>query len=124
MLDDCYIAAVNRCAPPANKPTTAERDRCLPFLARELHLLRSVRVILALGGYAWDAVLRILASDGRSVSPKPRFGHGTEVQAGPYTLLGCYHPSQQNTFTGRLTVAMLDEVLKRARTLVEADPTA
>ena len=126
MLDDAYIAAVNRCAPPANKPTTEERDACLPFLARELRLLGSVRVILALGGYAWNALLRILAQDGHKRSPKPRFGHGASAQVGPYTLLGCYHPSQQNTFTGRLSMAMLDEVLARARTITEtgADPLA
>jgi len=118
-LDDCYIAAVNRCAPPANKPTTAERDNCLPFLARELRLLTHVRVILVLGGYAWDAALRVLANEGLTVSPKPRFGHGTEVRVGPYTLVGCYHPSQQNTFTGRLTMDMLDDVLARTRRLVE-----
>jgi len=120
MLDDAYIAAVNRCAPPANKPTTDERDQCLPFLARELRLLRSVRVIVALGGYAWDAMLRVLAGEGYKASPKPRFGHGAEVRVGPYTLLGCYHPSQQNTFTGRLTMTMLDEVLEQAHTLSEA----
>ena len=121
MLEDAYIAAVNRCAPPANKPTTAERDKCLPFLARELRLLRSVRVILALGGYAWDAVLRVLAGEGHQVSPKPRFGHAAEASVGPYVLLGCYHPSQQNTFTGRLTMAMLGDVLERARTLSETE---
>lgn len=120
LLDDAYIAAVNRCAPPANKPTTAERDACLPFLARELRLLGSAQVILALGGYAWDAVLRVLAAEGHRVSPKPRFGHGAEARVGPYVLLGCYHPSQQNTFTGRLTVAMLDDVLARAHTLTES----
>jgi uracil-DNA glycosylase family 4 len=115
-LDDCYIAAVNRCAPPANKPTIAERDNCLPFLARELRLLTRVRVILVLGGYAWDAALRVLAQDGsHKVSPKPKFGHGAEAQVGPYLLVGCYHPSQQNTFTGRLTTAMLDDVLAQTR---------
>jgi uracil-DNA glycosylase family 4 len=119
VLHDAYIAAVNRCAPPANKPTTVERDNCLPFLVRELRLLPAVRVILALGGYAWDAMLRILATEGHRVCPKPRFGHGAEVQVGPYVLLGCYHPSQQNTFTGRLTPAMLDEVLQRARALAD-----
>jgi uracil-DNA glycosylase family 4 len=119
VLDDAYIAAVNRCAPPANKPTTAERDDCLPFLERELRLLSEVRVILALGGYAWDAMLRVLAGEGHRVSPKPRFGHGAQARVGPYTMLGCYHPSQQNTFTGRLTMAMLDEVLERARCLSE-----
>lgn len=116
-LDDAYIAAVNRCAPPANKPTSAERDACLPYLVRELRLLTSLRVILALGGYAWDAVLRVLAGEGHHVAPRPRFGHAAEARIGPYTLLGCYHPSQQNTFTGRLTRGMLDRVLDRARQL-------
>ena len=118
-LDDCYVAAVNRCAPPANRPTTTERDACLPFLVRELRLLRSARVILALGGYAWHAAVRVLAGEGHRVRPKPRFGHGAEAGVGPYTRLGCYHPSQQNTFTGRLTRAMLDDVLARARALSE-----
>jgi uracil-DNA glycosylase family 4 len=123
ILDDAYIAAVNRCAPPANKPTTAERDNCLPFLERELRLLPSVRVILTLGGYAWDATTRVLAGEGRRVSPKPRFGHGAEAEVGPYVLLGCYHPSQQNTFTGRLTAGMLDDVLARAHELSRAAAT-
>jgi uracil-DNA glycosylase family 4 len=122
-LDDCYVAAVNRCAPPANKPTIAERDECTPFLVRELRLMPKTRVILALGGYAWDALLRILAGEGHRVSPKPRFGHGAQAQVGPYVLLGCYHPSQQNTFTGRLTMTMLDDVLERARVL-SGDVTA
>ena len=117
ILADAYIAAVNRCAPPANKPTTTERDECLPFLTCELRLLRSVGVIVALGGYAWESVLRVLAGMGHRVSPKPRFGHGAEARVGPYELLGCYHPSQQNTFTGRLTMAMVDDVLLRARQL-------
>jgi uracil-DNA glycosylase family 4 len=121
-LDDCYIAAVNRCAPPANKPTTEERDNCLPFLERELNLLPNVRVVLALGGYAWDATLRVLAADGHVVRPKPRFGHAAEARVGPYLLMGCYHPSQQNTFTGRLTMAMLDDVLARVRILAEPMP--
>jgi uracil-DNA glycosylase family 4 len=121
-LHGCYITAVNRCAPPANKPTPAERDACLPFLVRELRTLEHVRVILALGGYAWEAVLRVLAADGHEVAPKPRFGHAREVAVGPYQLLGCYHPSQQNTFTGRLTPEMVDGVLARAREAVAADP--
>jgi len=120
-LRDCYIAAVNRCAPPANKPTTEERDNCLPFLARELRLLARVRVMLVLGGYAWDAALRVFAGEGHKVSPKPKFGHGAEAQVGPYTLVGCYHPSQQNTFTGRLTTDMLDDVLVRTRSLTGVD---
>jgi uracil-DNA glycosylase family 4 len=122
-LADAYIAAVNRCAPPRNRPTTWERDACLPFLARELRLLARVRVILALGGYAWDAVLRVLSGFGPRPSPRPRFGHGAEASVGRYALLGCYHPSQQNTFTGRLTPPMLDAVLARARELTEAFPS-
>jgi len=116
-LDDAYIAAINRCAPPANMPTSLERDACSPFLVRELRLLTRVRVILALGGYAWDALLRIFSAEGHGVDRRPRFGHGAEAGIGPYTLLGCYHPSQQNTFTGRLTSPMLDRVLERAREL-------
>jgi uracil-DNA glycosylase family 4 len=118
-LKGAYIAAVNRCAPPANRPTTDERDRCLPYLGRELRLLADVRVILVLGGFAWESLLRQLAIEGHQMVPKPRFGHGAEARIGPYVLLGCYHPSQQNTFTGRLTTAMLDAVLARARQLVE-----
>ena len=120
-LHDCYISAVNRCAPPANKPTPAERDACLPFLVRELRTLDRVRVLVTLGGYAWDAVLRVLAAEGHEVTPKPRFGHAREVGIGPYRLLGCYHPSQQNTFTGRLTPEMVDDVLARAREVIAAD---
>ena len=125
VLHDAYISAVNRCAPPGNKPTPQERDECLPFLARELRALTRVRVILALGGYAWDAVLRVLSGAGLRASPRPRFGHGAQAQVGSYGLLGSYHPSQKNTFTGRLTPAMLDEVLQAARTLakVGSDPT-
>jgi uracil-DNA glycosylase len=121
LLEDAYISAVNRCAPPANKPTTRERDNCLPFLERELRALRWVRVILALGGYAWDAVLRVLAKEGQRVSPRPRFSHGAQMRIGTYTLLGSYHPSQQNTFTRRLTLEMLSEVLERARVMAQAD---
>ena len=104
-LFDTYIAAAVRCAPPANKPTIEERDTCAPWLALELGLLARVRVIVALGSYAWDAGLRLLAAEGHVVRPKPRFGHGAEVAVGPYRLLGTYHPSQQNTFTGVLTPA-------------------
>jgi uracil-DNA glycosylase len=119
LLEGAYISAVNRCAPPANKPTTRERDNCLPFLERELRALGRVRVILALGGYAWDAVLRVLPKEGPRISPRPRFGHGAQVRIGAYTLLGSYHPSQQNTFTRRLTLEMLSEVLERARLMVQ-----
>jgi uracil-DNA glycosylase family 4 len=113
-----YVAAVVRCAPPGNRPTPAERDRCLPFLEREIVALPDLRVLLALGGFAWDGALRALATLGHVARPKPRFGHGAEATVGPFALIGCFHPSQQNTFTGRLTPAMLDAVLARARTLV------
>ena len=110
-LSGLWITAAVRCAPPQNKPTPAERDACLPYAARELGLLPA-EVLVCLGAFAWDAALRPL-----NVRPRPRFGHGAEVRAGGLTLLGCYHPSQQNTFTGVLTPAMLDAVLLRARRL-------
>ena len=113
-LSDCWITAAVRCAPPANKPTPTERDNCLPYAARELALLSEVRVIVCLGSFAWDAALRLLGP----VRPRPRFGHGAEATVGRYALLGSYHPSQQNTFTGKLTEAMLDDVFRRARGLV------
>jgi uracil-DNA glycosylase len=115
-LEGAYIAAVVRCAPPANKPTPAERDNCLPYLERELRLLEDVRAIVALGSFGWDGVLAVLRRVGVEVPrPKPKFGHGAEVQVGPYTLIGCFHPSQQNTFTGKLTEPMMDAVFARAR---------
>jgi uracil-DNA glycosylase len=114
-LDGAYVAAAVRCAPPGNAPTPAERDTCLPYLVRELELLGEVRVVVALGGFAWDAALRALAAGGHPLPrPRPRFGHGAEATVGPYTLLGSYHPSQQNTFTGVLTEVMLDAVFRRA----------
>jgi uracil-DNA glycosylase family 4 len=118
-LRGAFVTAVNRCAPPGNKPTPTERDACLPFLERELAALRSLRVIVALGAYAWGGALRAMAVLGHTVRPKPRFGHGVEATVGPVILLGCYHPSQQNTFTGTLTAPMIDEVLARARSIAE-----
>jgi uracil-DNA glycosylase family 4 len=115
-----YIAAAVRCAPPANKPTIEERDTCAPFLVRELGLLTEVRVILALGAFGWDAGLRALRALGHEAGPKSPFGHGAEVRVGPFTLLGSYHPSQQNTFTGRLTAPMFQAVVDRAVALVSA----
>jgi uracil-DNA glycosylase family 4 len=124
-LRDAYIAAAVRCAPPANKPTPAERDECRPYLVRELQLLADLRVIVALGGFAYVALWAALRAAGRALpAPRPPFGHGREVVIGaagerPIVVLGCYHPSQQNTFTGRLTPEMLDSVFARARTLSE-----
>jgi uracil-DNA glycosylase len=120
-LTDCWVTAAVRCAPPANKPLPSERDNCQSaWLEPELGLLTRVRVIVCLGGFAWDAALRTLAALGlgeRVPRPRPRFGHGARADIGRFVLLGCYHPSQQNTFTGRLTEEMMDEVLTRAREL-------
>jgi uracil-DNA glycosylase family 4 len=110
-LRDCFITAAVRCAPPANKPLPAERDNCRPWLDRELALLEQARVIVCLGKFAWDVI---------APRPRPRFGHGAEAAAGRYTLLGCFHPSQQNTFTGKLTAPMIEAVLRRARELADA----
>lgn len=108
-----YVTAPVRCAPPGNKPTPEERDRCAPFLRRELSLLRHVRVFVALGQFAYQTLCRELA-----LRPRPVFAHGLEVAlADGRTVLCSYHPSQQNTFTGRLTEAMLDEVFARAASL-------
>ena len=112
-LDRAFVAAAVRCAPPANRPLPAERDNCLPYAGEELALLDGVSVIVCLGGFAWDAAARLL-----ELRPRPRFGHGAEhALAGAPVLLGCYHPSQQNTFTGRLTEEMIDAVFARAREL-------
>jgi uracil-DNA glycosylase family 4 len=124
VLTGVRVSAVVRCAPPANRPTVDERNACLPFLGRELALLPEVRVVLALGAFAWDGVLRALAGLGHEVArPRPRFGHGAEARVGPYVVLGSFHPSQQNTFTGRLTAAMLRDVIDRARGLADAGHT-
>jgi uracil-DNA glycosylase family 4 len=115
------VVAAVRCAPPANKPTREEQQRCRPYLVRELALLPELRVIVALGAFGWDAALRALAAAGHPTpAPRPRFGHGAEARIGPFTLLGSYHPSQQNTFTGRLTPPMLEAVLARAGSLADA----
>ena len=128
-LDGAWITAAVRCAPPANKPTPRERDTCLSYALRELELLASVRVIVCLGAFAWDAALRLLGAGGVAVPrPRPRFGHGTELalDAPAPVLLGTFHPSQQNTFTGKLTPPMIDAVLLRARELAKlgAQPPA
>ncbi len=118
------ITAPVHCAPPANKPTPAERDACRPWLIRELQLLRpTLRAVVVLGGFGWQALLPALSAAGWQVpTPRPRFGHGTEVILDGLHLLGCYHVSQQNTFTGRLTPAMLVEVLSRAAELAGIGP--
>jgi uracil-DNA glycosylase family 4 len=117
-LRACWVTAAVRCAPPANRPTTEERDNCLPWSEAELRLLPEIRVIVCLGAFAWDAALRLRAALGDPPPrPKPRFGHLAEAPGERYTLLGSFHPSQQNTFTGKLTEPMLDAVFLRAREL-------
>ncbi|MFI7704497.1 uracil-DNA glycosylase [Nonomuraea sp. NPDC049480] len=117
------VLASVRCAPPANKPTPSEKSTCFPWMARELALVApEVRVVVALGGYAWQAMWPALKDAGYELPrSRPPFGHGAEVEVGyagaPVTLLGCYHPSQQNTFTGRVTAQMLDDVFTKARSL-------
>ena len=121
-LRDCWVSAAVRCAPPANRPTPQERDNCLPWTVGELELLRDAQVIVCLGAFAWDAGLRVRAALGEPVPrPKPRFGHGAEL-GGRWVLLGCFHPSQQNTFTGKLTEPMMDGVFARARLLAGLPP--
>jgi uracil-DNA glycosylase len=116
------MVATVRCAPPANKPTVTERDTCAPWLHAELELLApTVRVVVALGAYGWAAALTAYVAAGHTIPrPRPRFGHAAEVDLDRVTLLGCYHPSQHNTFTGRLTPDMLDEVFLRARALADS----
>ena len=122
-LFGAYVAAAVRCAPPANKPTPAERDTCAPFLARELAALEAVRVIVPLGAFGWEAAFRAVGTvTGVDARPRPRFGHGAEARAGGYAIVGSYHPSQQNTFTRRLTMPMFVSVLNRARDLTESSP--
>ena len=113
-LRDVWVTNIVRCAPPDNKPKPAERDRCLKYLAREFALL-SPRVVIALGGFAWDGMLAI-AED--VPKPRPKFGHLAEVVLGAWTMIGSYHVSQQNTFTGRLTEPMLDAVFTRATAIL------
>jgi uracil-DNA glycosylase family 4 len=121
-LRDAYVTAVVKCAPPANKPTTEERDNCLPYLERELELIDRARVVVALGKFGWDGFLTAARQVGvPTPRPKPKFGHGAEAVLNErLTLLGCFHPSQQNTFTGKLTEPMIDAVFARAVELAAA----
>jgi uracil-DNA glycosylase family 4 len=126
-LRDAFVTAVCRCAPPANRPTPDEMARCAPFLAREIDLLARLRVVIALGRIAWDALVRraVAVDRGRVPRPRPAFGHGAETtlvlhpRRAPLPVLGSYHPSRQNTQTGRLTRAMFDRVIRRAAELAE-----
>lgn len=117
-LTNVYITAAVRCAPPANKPTAQQQANCLPYLCEELEAMRP-RVLLCLGSIGWNAALRAAHEISLAVpSPKPRFGHAAEAPIDHLTLLGCYHVSQQNTFTGRLTEMMIDAVMRRAKAIV------
>ncbi len=115
-LTDVYVTAPVKCAPPANKPAPDERDACFPFAVRELRALPNLRAVVCLGGFAWEQALRLLREAGHPVpAPAPKFGHCAEARIGGVTLIGSYHPRQQNTFTGRLTPAMMDDVFAAAR---------
>ncbi|MFM8519577.1 MAG: uracil-DNA glycosylase [Solirubrobacterales bacterium] len=114
-LRDAFITSVVKCAPPANRPTTEERDTCLPYLEAELEALDRVKVVVALGSFGWDGFLKASRANGSEIPrPRPKFGHGAEAPIGDRLLIGCYHPSQQNTFTGTLTEEMIDQVFARA----------
>ncbi len=112
-LADAWIAPLVRCAPPANKPSPEEIGRCRGYLAREIALLPRLGAVLALGGIAWKGFVDLMRAEGRHAGPAPRFAHGAEAEVAGRRMFGSYHPSQQNTFTGRLTPAMLDGVLGR-----------
>lgn len=123
VLSDTFVTAIGRCAPPANKPTSEELGLCKPWLEAEIDLFKAVEVVVPLGGLAFNQVLRLYAGRGVEVErPRPKFGHGVEVDLRPSgpMVIASYHPSQQNTFTGRLTEAMLDAVFLRARSLLTA----
>jgi uracil-DNA glycosylase family 4 len=123
-LTDMWIAAAVRCAPPANRPTPGERDACLGWTVREVRELPELRLIVCLGAFAWDAALRLLAALGHAPQrPRPRFGHDVlALENSALPLLGCFHPSQQNTFTGRLTPPMMDAVFAHAREAASTSP--
>jgi uracil-DNA glycosylase family 4 len=119
-LRGAWVTSIVKCAPPDNKPSTLERDQCINWAIDELRLLPTAQVLVALGGFGWDGALRLLAAHGHKLPRKPKFTHGAEVEIGPFTLLGSFHPSQQNTFTKRLTRPMLRSVFTRAASLVKS----
>jgi uracil-DNA glycosylase family 4 len=121
-LTDVWVSAAVRCAPPANKPTPAERDACRPWLEAELDLMPQVRVVVTLGSFAWTQTLKLLEGRGHALPrPRPGFGHLAEAApGGGLVVLGSYHPSQQNTFTETLTEPMFDAVWARARALASS----
>ncbi len=122
-LRDIWVTAAVKCAPPGNKPLTSERDNCLPWFERELELLTEATLFVALGGFAWDAAIRSIRALGGDIPrPKPRFGHGAVTRVGRWSMLGCFHPSQLNTFTGRLTEPMTDAIFARAADLADTVP--
>jgi len=118
-LSGIWVTSMVKCAPPDNKPTTTERDACFAWITDELRSLTQARVLVALGGFGWDGALRLIRERGHAPPRKPKFGHGAELEIGPYTLLGSYHPSQQNTFTKRLTRPMLRSVFARAAAILD-----
>ena len=117
-LSDAYVSSVVRCAPPGNKPLPEERDNCIGYLKRDFELLTRIRVVVCLGKFSWDGVLRLLRDTGCAMEKKAEFGHGAEATMAPYRIIGSYHPSQQNTFTGKLTEPMINHVFSRARELI------
>ncbi len=119
-LTNAYVTAVVRCAPPENKPLPEEKTRCLPYLIQEFSLLKNGKVIVCLGSFAWDGVLHVLKTLGYRPTPKPKFSHGAEFEAGPYHVIGSFHPSQQNTFTGKLTEPMFDAGFRRVSALLKS----
>jgi len=123
-LKGVYITAAARCAPPGNKPTPGQLENCRPYLIQELAVLRPA-VIICLGAIGWNSALAALATGGIILpKPRPKFGHGIECRLGSSTVLGCYHVSQQNTFTGRLTAKMIDQVIERAKAIASGEAPA
>ena len=113
-LINAFVTGIVRCAPPLNKPTTEERNNCLPWLEGEFDLLPHLNTLITLGSFAWTGTLRFLADRGYTLKPKPKFGHMAQCEVGPYHIIGSYHPSQQNTFTGKLTQPMFQAVFSKA----------